>query len=576
MDDRGGLLAERAVGDADDSGVGDRGMLVEAVLDLRRIDILAAAQHHVLRAVDDVREAFVVEAREVAGADPAAHEGLGGRLRLVPIAHDDHRPARPEFADRAGGERGDAILGADFEVGDGDRRAGAGRAMEIILGRVRGDRRHRLGHPPAVAGERAELLVDALDEFGRRGSAAIGDRLERGEVVARAVGVLDQLPRDRRDAAGDIDALALDDPHCLHRVPLAHEDHRVARCHAAHQGRRAGGDVEQRDHGQDRARRGVGDRLAAADEIARRREGAGEDVGGEVAVRAERALRVAGGAAGVEDRRGVVAGESDVRAGGCGERRPAGGAADEGFERGRALNRLGRPRDDPFADARHVGAVRGEAAVAFGVDDDDARARIADAVAQFVAGPPGVERHRDRADRDDREEDHRPFGQVARCEGDAVALADAAIDERLCKRGGRAILRLEAHALVVEDRREALAVGAREVEQQAKVGGRVLPDARRDAADRRDVDLELAAGGGERGGRVGERDFGPGGVDGNEGLVTQIIRHAALSPCAMSVCRPTRPFRRKFDSGRAQGEPDGRAIATLAPFGAAILVNRIS
>src|SRR3546814_6829856 len=90
MDDRCRFLAQRAVRDTDDRAVGDRGMLVEDILDLRRIDILAAAQHHVLRAVNDEEETLRVDPREVAGADPAVDEGLRRRLGLVPIRSEEH------------------------------------------------------------------------------------------------------------------------------------------------------------------------------------------------------------------------------------------------------------------------------------------------------------------------------------------------------------------------------------------------------------------------------------------------------------------------------------------------------
>ena len=46
-------------------------MAVEELLDLARIDVLAAADHHVLDAADDVAVALVVHGREVAGVHPA-------------------------------------------------------------------------------------------------------------------------------------------------------------------------------------------------------------------------------------------------------------------------------------------------------------------------------------------------------------------------------------------------------------------------------------------------------------------------------------------------------------------------
>src|SRR3546814_6992186 len=96
--------------------VGHCGMLIERILDLGRIDILAAAQHHVLGAVDDVEKPFRIEPRKVAGAHPAIDEGFGGGLRLVPIALHDHRPARPQLADATRRQHRHAVVGTDFEV----------------------------------------------------------------------------------------------------------------------------------------------------------------------------------------------------------------------------------------------------------------------------------------------------------------------------------------------------------------------------------------------------------------------------------------------------------------------------
>ena len=64
---RADLFAVALVGDADDGGFGDVGVLVERGLDLGRVDVLAAPDDDVLQAVDDVEVALVVEAAEVAG-----------------------------------------------------------------------------------------------------------------------------------------------------------------------------------------------------------------------------------------------------------------------------------------------------------------------------------------------------------------------------------------------------------------------------------------------------------------------------------------------------------------------------
>src|SRR3546814_3648968 len=72
-------------------------MLVKDILDFRRIDILAAAQYHVLGAIDDGDETFGVEPREIAGANPPIDKGFRGGVGLVPIAFHDHRSARPQI-----------------------------------------------------------------------------------------------------------------------------------------------------------------------------------------------------------------------------------------------------------------------------------------------------------------------------------------------------------------------------------------------------------------------------------------------------------------------------------------------
>ncbi len=57
----------------------DLRVCVEELLDLAREDVLAAADHHVLDAPDDLAVAVLVEHREVAAGDPARRvDGLGG------------------------------------------------------------------------------------------------------------------------------------------------------------------------------------------------------------------------------------------------------------------------------------------------------------------------------------------------------------------------------------------------------------------------------------------------------------------------------------------------------------------
>ena len=66
------LLAEVGVRDADHRRLGDGRVLVEHLLDLPRVDVVAAPDDQVLLPVDDVVVAVVVHPGQVAGAEPAA------------------------------------------------------------------------------------------------------------------------------------------------------------------------------------------------------------------------------------------------------------------------------------------------------------------------------------------------------------------------------------------------------------------------------------------------------------------------------------------------------------------------
>src|SRR5581483_5062915 len=183
LHDGGDLLAEHVVGDAEHGDVHHRGVLEERRFHLGGVDVLAAADDHVLGAVRDVDEALVVEAGDVAGAQPTAvDERVGRRLRLVPVALDDVRPPHPQLPGLADGQ---VVAGLvhDADVVDRQRRAAAVGLGEVVDAVVRRRRRRRLGHPPAV-GRRAagEELLDAAHQFRRRGRTAIADRRHARDV----------------------------------------------------------------------------------------------------------------------------------------------------------------------------------------------------------------------------------------------------------------------------------------------------------------------------------------------------------------------------------------------------------
>ena len=128
----GRFFAQRRVGDTHQRGIGYRRVIVKNVLHFGRIDVLAPTDDHVLRAVDDIAPALLVEPRKVAGAHPAVDKGFGGRLGAVPIAFHHHWAARPQLADFAGFQFA-VIVPDDLEIRDRDRRPAAVRPVEIIL-----------------------------------------------------------------------------------------------------------------------------------------------------------------------------------------------------------------------------------------------------------------------------------------------------------------------------------------------------------------------------------------------------------------------------------------------------------
>ena len=106
--DRRRLFAEYPVRQADDGGIHDRRMAVQNLLDLDAVDVLAAADQHVLLAIDDVEEALLVDLREIAGLEPVVLEGFLRRLGLVPVTTHDIGPTHPQFADHVRRQRADA------------------------------------------------------------------------------------------------------------------------------------------------------------------------------------------------------------------------------------------------------------------------------------------------------------------------------------------------------------------------------------------------------------------------------------------------------------------------------------
>ncbi len=68
------------------------------LLDLARVDVVAAADNQVLLAVDDEVVAILVDCGDVAGVEPAVAHDLARRLLALPVAAHHERPAHHELA----------------------------------------------------------------------------------------------------------------------------------------------------------------------------------------------------------------------------------------------------------------------------------------------------------------------------------------------------------------------------------------------------------------------------------------------------------------------------------------------
>src|ERR1700678_4094557 len=180
-------LAAIVVGNSDNAHFLDRGVLIDGLLDVARIDVEAAAEQHVLGSVDDENEAVLVHVADVAGAEESVRRHrLRGLLRLFPVSLHHVRALDADFA---------AFAELDFalRVGDVDElhvRAGirkaAGAGPSSPLARVEGSSRRSLRHAPSLVQLAADNAFEPfLHSERQRGAArtaqAQGGKKERLE-----------------------------------------------------------------------------------------------------------------------------------------------------------------------------------------------------------------------------------------------------------------------------------------------------------------------------------------------------------------------------------------------------------
>ena len=213
------------------------------VLDLGRIDVLAAGDQHVLGAVDDRDEAVGVDRGDVAGVQPAVDDRLGGRLGPVPVAEHHVGPRHQDLAVLARIAVG-AVLADDAHVGVEERPAGRSGAGERVGAgdQTRGS---------AGLGESVHLMdldphrLVGLDQFERYRRGAAHHPAQPRAVVD--VGVVDgeHVLEHHRHHEGDRDVLVLDLLPGIGGIERADDDERNAAVEAAEH-RRECSDVEHR------------------------------------------------------------------------------------------------------------------------------------------------------------------------------------------------------------------------------------------------------------------------------------------------------------------------------------------
>src|SRR5215472_14343182 len=96
------FLAIAQVGNADHLDVLDFRVTVEELLDLARIDVFTAADHHVLDPADDIAITLGIDRREIAGMHPSGCvDRFAGLFLVVPVTEHDQIATRQQFAGRA-------------------------------------------------------------------------------------------------------------------------------------------------------------------------------------------------------------------------------------------------------------------------------------------------------------------------------------------------------------------------------------------------------------------------------------------------------------------------------------------
>src|SRR3546814_239168 len=200
-DDQLDRLAGLLVRYADGSHLEHAGHHRDDVLDLVGVHVESRYQDHVLLAVDDVEEAFLVHLRHVAGVQPAVGvDDLCGVLGAVPVALHHLRALDAQFAHFAHREHR-AVFVLDAGIGgrhwQADRAVVFGQVHRVDAGRGRGFGQ-AVGFDQGHAGD----LLPALGHRALHRHAAAERQAQVREVDLLEAGRVEQAV-EQRGGGGD-------------------------------------------------------------------------------------------------------------------------------------------------------------------------------------------------------------------------------------------------------------------------------------------------------------------------------------------------------------------------------------
>ena len=227
-------LPEHLVAGRDHRGGPDPGLGEQELLDLPRVDLLAAPVDHVVGAAGQEQIAVLVQVAKVAGLEPAVRvDGADRAARRV--LRDDARSPDLHPADLAGRARPEQVpVPADHpDLGSrGPAAAGLARPVQ----RVGGDHAGRLGHAVGLYHRDAERLLEPPQ---RRGGQRSRGRTDEADSPRRRHGGIHGQDRDDRGHRVDPGDLP-----CLDQLPEA----APAELAVDHQAGSRGQGAEQPDH----------------------------------------------------------------------------------------------------------------------------------------------------------------------------------------------------------------------------------------------------------------------------------------------------------------------------------------